>query len=186
MDENTNSTNMPGATPTGGDNKFPVMVLVVLVMLVVVGLGGAYYYKFVYVPSMMETISEEIVEDYDSKEVMIDKSKDEPVGKTEDKGEDGQAGMMAVKTVEMEAGAFYYKPNMLTVKKGEKVKIMFTAIDMMHDFVIDELQVKMPVVKSGNTGSVEFTADKVGTFEYYCSVGKHRANGQVGKLIVTE
>jgi len=31
---------------------------------------------------------------------------------------------------------------------------------------------------------VEFTADTPGEFEYYCSVGQHRANGQVGKLIV--
>ena len=31
---------------------------------------------------------------------------------------------------------------------------------------------------------VEFTVDKTGTFEYYCSVGQHRANGMVGNLIV--
>ena len=58
------------------------------------------------------------------------------------------------------------------------------AADQMHNFNIDELGVKLPIVKSGNTGTVEFTADKLGTFEYYCSVVQHRANGQVGKLIV--
>jgi len=54
----------------------------------------------------------------------------------------------------------------------------------MHDFVIDELNVKMPIVKNGEIGTVEFIADQVGEFEYYCSVGQHRQNGQVGKLIV--
>lgn len=91
---------------------------------------------------------------------------------------------MDVKIIDVEAGSFYYKPNIIEVTRGQKVKIVLTAVSMMHDFNIDELGVKMPVVKNGNTGTVEFTADKVGTFEYYCSVGQHRANGQVGKITV--
>ena len=39
-------------------------------------------------------------------------------------------------------------------------------------------------VAAGVSSSVEFVADKKGTFEYYCSVGQHRANGMKGKLIV--
>lgn len=88
--------------------------------------------------------------------------------------------------ITIEAGSFYYKPNLITVKKGEKVKIILNSVTMMHDLNIDELGIKIPVTKTGNSASVEFTADKVGEFEYYCSVGQHRANGQVGKLIVTE
>lgn len=91
-----------------------------------------------------------------------------------------------VKTIEIEAGSFYFKPNIITVKKGEKVRVVIKAVDMMHDFYVDELGIKSPIVKSGTTGTVEFVASKVGTFEYYCSVGQHRKNGQVGKLTVTE
>ncbi len=91
-----------------------------------------------------------------------------------------------LKTIDIEAGSFYYKPNEITLKKGEKVKIILHSVSMMHDFNIDELNVKLPITKNGETGSVEFTADKVGTFEYYCSVGQHRKMGQVGKLVVTE
>jgi len=89
-----------------------------------------------------------------------------------------------IKEINMEAGSFYYKPNTITVKKGETVKIVMHSVSMMHDFNIDELNVRMPIVKNGDTGTVEFTADKVGTFEYYCSVGQHRANGQVGKITI--
>jgi nitrosocyanin len=89
-----------------------------------------------------------------------------------------------VRVINVEGGAFYYKPNEIRVKKGEKVKIVMSSKDMMHDFVIDELKVKMPVTKGGETGTVEFVADKAGTYEFYCSVGQHRAQGQVGKLIV--
>lgn len=88
--------------------------------------------------------------------------------------------------IEMEAGSFYYTPNVITAKKGEKIRIVMKSVSMMHDFVIDELGVKMPVVKDGDTGTVEFVADKVGSFEYYCSVGQHRANGQIGTITITE
>jgi heme/copper-type cytochrome/quinol oxidase subunit 2 len=89
-----------------------------------------------------------------------------------------------VKVIAVEAGSFYYKPNEIRVKKGEKVKIDLTAVDMMHDFNIDALNVHLPITKSGTSSSVVFTADRTGVFEYYCSVGNHRARGQVGKLIV--
>jgi nitrosocyanin len=90
------------------------------------------------------------------------------------------------KVINVEAGSFYFKPDTITVKKGQKVKIVLHAVSMMHDFYIDELNVKSPIVKNGDTGTVEFTPDQVGTFEYYCSVGQHRANGQVGKITVEE
>jgi heme/copper-type cytochrome/quinol oxidase subunit 2 len=89
-----------------------------------------------------------------------------------------------VKVVEVEAGSFYYKPNEIRVKKGQKVKITLKSVSMMHDFVIDELKVKAPITKSGSVSTVEFVADKVGKFQYYCSVADHKAKGQVGTLIV--
>jgi heme/copper-type cytochrome/quinol oxidase subunit 2 len=89
--------------------------------------------------------------------------------------------------VSMEAGAFYFTPNVIRVKKGQKVRIEMNSVGdgtMMHDFTIDELDVAMDKVPDGESGSVEFVADTVGEFEFYCSVGQHRANGQVGTLIV--
>lgn len=88
--------------------------------------------------------------------------------------------------IAIEAGSFYYKPNLIRVKKGEKVKVTLNAVSMVHNFNIDELSVKGPNTQMGTSSTVEFTADKVGEFEFYCSIGQHRANGQVGKLIVTE
>jgi len=89
-----------------------------------------------------------------------------------------------VRVINVEAGSFYYKPNVMKVKKGETVRIVLKAVSMMHDFNIDELGVKMPIIKDGDTGTVEFVADTIGTFEYYCSVGQHRANGQIGTITV--
>lgn len=89
-----------------------------------------------------------------------------------------------VNIVEVEAGSFYFAPDEIRVKQGETVRISMTSVDMMHDFVIDELGVKIPVTQSGDTGVVEFVAETPGTYEYYCSVGNHRQQGQTGTLIV--
>lgn len=90
----------------------------------------------------------------------------------------------SARIIQIEAGSFYFKPNEIRLKKGESVKFEIKSADMMHDFNITELNVKIPITKAGNTASVVYTADTSGTFEFYCSVGLHRKNGQVGKLIV--
>ncbi len=92
----------------------------------------------------------------------------------------------AVRVVNVEGGSFYYKPNIINAKVGEKIKVVFASKDMRHDFVIDELNVRTQVVSAGQTASVEFTPTQAGTFEFYCSVANHRAQGMVGKLIVTK
>lgn len=89
-----------------------------------------------------------------------------------------------VREIALEAGSFYYAPNEIRVKAGERVRVTMTSKDMMHDFNIDELGVKVPVTQAGNSATVEFFVDTPGTYEYYCSVGNHRQMGQKGMLIV--
>lgn len=79
---------------------------------------------------------------------------------------------------------FSFTPNEIKVKKGDTVKINFTNQGGTHDLVIDEFNVRTKLVQSGESDTVEFVADKAGTFEFYCSVANHRAMGMVGKLIV--
>ena len=94
------------------------------------------------------------------------------------------ASTAKVMEVTVNAGSFYFKPNKITVKKGQEVKLTFVNDGGMHDFVIDELQVKTDVIGSGKSTTVTFTPDKVGTFTYYCSVANHRAMGMTGTLVV--
>ena len=89
-----------------------------------------------------------------------------------------------IQTIDIEAGSFYYSPNVIRVKEGDIVRVNITGVDMMHNFTLDEFNVESDTVKPGETTTVEFFADKVGEFEFYCGIGEHRANGQVGTLIV--
>jgi len=89
-----------------------------------------------------------------------------------------------VNIIEVEGGAYYFKPNEIRVKKGEIVRIVFSNAGGSHDFVIDELDVKTKVTQTGEKAEVEFTANEAGEYEFYCSVMNHRALGMVGTLIV--
>jgi len=89
-----------------------------------------------------------------------------------------------VKEITVTGSSFKFAPNTITVKKGDTVRVTFKNSGGMHDFVIDEFDVKSKIIADGQQDVVEFTADKAGTYEYYCSVGNHRQMGMVGKLIV--
>ncbi len=71
----------------------------------------------------------------------------------------------------------------IRVKLGDKVKIELNNVEGFHDWKVDEFGATEKVRAPAST-SVEFTADKKGTFEYYCSVGSHREQGMKGVFVV--
>ncbi|MEK7649830.1 MAG: plastocyanin/azurin family copper-binding protein [Patescibacteria group bacterium] len=81
---------------------------------------------------------------------------------------------------------FAFDATALTVKKGDTVRITFKNMEGFHDWKIDEFSAATTQFKSPGEETIEFVADKAGSFEYYCSVGKHRAMGMKGTLTVTE
>lgn len=89
-----------------------------------------------------------------------------------------------VKTFNITARSFAFSQTEIRVKKGDTVKINFESTDGFHDWTVDGFNAKTSRVDTGGGTSVEFVANKAGTFEYYCSVGSHRQMGMAGKLIV--
>lgn len=88
------------------------------------------------------------------------------------------------KNVNLTAKMFAFSQTELRIKKGDTVTINFSSTGGLHDWVIDEFNARTKQVNPGEPTSVTFTADEAGTFEYYCSVGNHRAMGMKGNLIV--
>lgn len=91
-----------------------------------------------------------------------------------------------VKTFEVEGKPFEFSMKEIRVKEGDTVRITFKNTEGMHDWTIDEFNARTKQIQAGESDTVEFVANKKGTFEYYCSVGNgfHRQQGMVGKLIV--
>ena len=73
----------------------------------------------------------------------------------------------------------------ITVNKGDKVKLKTTNTKGMHDFKLDEFGIYASTPLNQEV-VVEFTANKVGEFVYYCNQPGHRQAGQWGTLKVLE
>jgi nitrite reductase (NO-forming) len=52
-----------------------------------------------------------------------------------------------------------------------------------HDFVVDALGIKTPMLNPGDSETVTINA-AAGEYEYYCSVPGHKAAGMAGKITV--
>ncbi len=89
-----------------------------------------------------------------------------------------------VKTFTLTAKNFSFDPAEIKVKKGDKVKIILNNVEGFHDWVVDEFNASTKRIQGPSSDTVEFIADKTGIFEYYCSIGEHRAMGMKGNLIV--
>ncbi len=88
------------------------------------------------------------------------------------------------KKFEVNGQPFSFDPKEIKVKKGDMVIITFHNKLGMHDWVLDEFNVRTKQLKAGETETISFVANKTGTFEFYCSVGNHRMMGMKGNLIV--
>ncbi len=156
----------------------PVIILIVALLL---GIGGWYYFSQKPSIDTPETIETQVTGDTPSL----------PAGGMET-GEvstsDTATGATApgVKEFTIQSDHFSFAPNSMQVKKGDRVKITFSNPAGTHDFKIDEFTVATAKLSAGQNATVEFVADKAGSFEYYCSVGNHRAMGMWGTLLVTE
>jgi plastocyanin len=69
------------------------------------------------------------------------------------------------------------------VNQGDRVRIELTSREGTHDLVIDGIG-RTERVSAGKTSSLEFTANRQGAYEYYCSVGNHREMGMEGRILV--
>lgn len=91
-----------------------------------------------------------------------------------------------VKEFNVEAKKFKFDPSTITVKQGDTVKLHVSvpADDTAHGLAIKEFDVNANL-EPGKTTTVEFTADKAGTFPFFCAVycGEGHSNMR-GKLVV--
>ncbi len=88
--------------------------------------------------------------------------------------------------IKMTAKKYRFDPNEITVKKGQHVKLLITALDRDHGFKLEAFNINQKL-KKGETETIEFTADKTGTFPFQCSEFCGLGHGKMkGKLVVGE
>ncbi len=88
------------------------------------------------------------------------------------------AGNITEKVITIDASRFQFNPNSITVNQGDHVKIIVNNMDTTHGIAIPDFNVV-------GIDSVEFVADKTGTFPFHCPTicgSGHRS--MTGTLIV--
>ena len=89
-----------------------------------------------------------------------------------------------VKEFRMTAKQFKFDPDTIEVNKGDTVRLIVTSTDVPHGIAIPEYGINAKLAV-GTPTTIEFVADKTGTFNAFCSVfcGSGHS-GMKGTLIV--
>lgn len=122
------------------------------------------------------TTTDEVIMENEAATEMTEEVEDEDIASTTDAAE----GVV----FDITGKNFEFSLSEITVKEGDTVTINFQSESGLHDWVVDDFEAATEQVSDGGTTTVTFIAAAAGEYEYYCSVGNHRAEGMVGTLIV--
>jgi cytochrome c oxidase subunit 2 len=90
-----------------------------------------------------------------------------------------------VTSVDITASRFQFDPATITVAQGDRVRLRLHSTDRSHAFAIKAFRVKALIPKAGEAVTVEFVADRAGSFDFtcaeYCGTGH---GGMKGRLVV--
>ncbi|MBI4177107.1 MAG: cupredoxin domain-containing protein [Candidatus Aenigmarchaeota archaeon] len=90
----------------------------------------------------------------------------------------------SVKEIQMTASQWKFEPSEITVNQGDTVRLEIKNIDVAHGFSLSEFGISKQL-PAGATTTVEFAANKKGTFTFFCSVFCGSGHGgMTGKLVV--
>lgn len=90
----------------------------------------------------------------------------------------------SIKEFKMTAKKFQFEPSTIEVNKGDRIRLLVTSVDVPHGIAIPEYGINERL-DPGKEVTIEFTADKEGTFTAFCSVfcGSGHSNMK-GKIVV--
>lgn len=88
--------------------------------------------------------------------------------------------------IRVTARRFEFEPRIITVQKGQPVRLVITSTDVAHGFSIDDFNIDEDI-EPKRSKIIEFTPNRIGRFRFHCSLycGKHH-DDMVGELIVEE
>jgi len=84
--------------------------------------------------------------------------------------------------IKVTAKKYEFAPSAIHVKKGDHVKLVITATDHDHGIKLEAFQIDQ-LLKKGEVTTVEFTADRAGTFPFecshFCGLGHKKMKGEL-------
>lgn len=96
------------------------------------------------------------------------------------------SGSPEVVEIQMTVKNFEFNPATVTVKKGQRVRLLITVIEGTHGIAIPDMGVSQ-TLDNGKVNVVEFVPGKAGTFRMFCNVFCGAGHTTMdGQIIVTE
>jgi cytochrome c oxidase subunit 2 len=74
-----------------------------------------------------------------------------------------------VKTIDVVASRFKFEPSTISIVEGDRVRLRLRSADRIHGIAIKAFRVKASIPKVDEAVTVEFVADRPGTFDISCS-----------------
>jgi uncharacterized cupredoxin-like copper-binding protein len=100
-------------------------------------------------------------------------------------GQPGGAKPAGGQQITVQMSEFKFDPAAITVERDQSVVVTLRNTgSVVHDFAVPELNVQPVDVAAGQTGRVEFTPSRSGTFRIVCTEPGHEQGGMVGQLVV--
>ena len=85
----------------------------------------------------------------------------------------------------MTAKQWEFQPSSITVNKGDLVKLSITSVDVAHGFRLPIFGVST-VLRPGQTTNVEFVADKVGRYTFFCNVSCGLGHSNMRGILIVQ
>ena len=97
----------------------------------------------------------------------------------------GSAAEEQGRVIALEAYNWGFTPTEIKVKQGEVITLKIKSSSGVHGIGSRELGFSSETIAEGEEKSIIFTADKVGTFDFYCNVYCGEGHGEMkGKITV--
>jgi cytochrome c oxidase subunit 2 len=92
----------------------------------------------------------------------------------------------SMQTIQIHAKRYQFEPSIVTLKRGETVKLLLTSEDRTHGFMVKPLGIDTDI-EPGKTTEITIRPEKAGTYtticDHYCGLGH---NGMKMKIVVEE
>lgn len=99
--------------------------------------------------------------------------------------ENSQGKAEEAKEIIVQGNEYSFLPLKIILNKGEAVRLVFRNTGTSpHNLTINELGIETKTIGPGKSDEIEFTPEKEGTFDFYCSFGNHKSLGMEGTLEV--
>ena len=84
--------------------------------------------------------------------------------------------------IKVTARKYEFSPTVIKAKRGDRIKLIITALDRDHGFKLEAFHIDQKLPK-GEAVTVEVTADRTGAFPFecshFCGLGHKKMKGQL-------